>query len=181
MSAADTSGATADHASGSGVVGRLVSRFRSRVADPVAERVNTAVRPDDDPAALLAQVGVVECEIDRLGGVLPAEGTVLARLVTDGARQVLRSAHEDRLDIHGRVALNALLRDYLPTTLTRYVSARRAGGDAGAAAWDAQLADQLEAMRESVQQSLAAVLDDDVRGLEAQGIFLRTKFAGADL
>ncbi|MCA5891831.1 hypothetical protein LEP48_00510 [Isoptericola sp. NEAU-Y5] len=163
-----------------GRVARLFSRLRGtqeNVTEAVAARVNATVLPDDDPRALAEQVIVVERAIDRAGGTLPAEGTVIARLITDGARQILATADDGRLDIHGRVALNGLLRDYLPTTLARFDGARRADAD------DArrQLLEQLESMRQSVQHSLAAVRDDDARALEAQSIFLATKFTEGDL
>ena len=161
-----------------GVVGRLLSRWRSRVADPVAQRVEETVRADDDPVVLMQRVGTVEQEIDRLGGVLPPQATVLARLVTDGAREILRPALQGGLDIQGRIGLDALLRDYLPTTLTRYVGARRAGATD---AVDRDLVEQLEAMRSFVQETLVAAREDDVLAHEVQGVFLRTKFAGSDL
>ncbi|QAY70737.1 hypothetical protein [Xylanimonas protaetiae] len=161
-----------------GVVSRLVSRLRSQVAEPVTARVQAAAEEPDSPAALVRQVATVEKAVDQSSGALPPEATVLARLVTDGARQILRSGSDGGLDIHARISLAAVLRDYLPTTIARYLDAARSSEVIDV---ERQLVEQLGLMRQSVLETLAAVLDDDVRALEVQGAFLRTKFAAADL
>jgi hypothetical protein len=157
-------------------------RWLSRLFDPDSSRPAAAVadslQESDSPAAMSRQLRVLVGEINRSAGNLPAEGVVLARQITDLADEVLRQAEVHPMNIHARVSLNAVIRDYLPTTLRAFVAASRSDtSDAPGR----QLTEQLVVLRDSVRDTVAAQRDDDVRALEAQGIFLSTKFAGSDL
>lgn len=132
--------------------------------------------PDAVPALRVRLAALVR-EVDAAGGDLPTEGVVVARQVTDLAAQVLR---RDDLGIHARVALAAVVDDYLPTTLRTYLAARRSP-DADPGALARTLLDQLGVLRGSLHETVAAVADDDLRALEAQGIFLGARFTGSDL
>jgi hypothetical protein len=165
-------------------------------SDPVASvtgvvRAATEEPEPDTLPALERHLGAAIGEINAASGELPGEGVVLARRVTDLAGEALRRSSDDGMNIHARVALHAVLTDYLPTTVRGYVAARRAAGGSGAggsgtgpterAELDRQLVEQLTTLHDTVRESVAALRDDDVRALEVQGIFLRDKFTGADL
>ncbi|GII99921.1 hypothetical protein CLV28_2999 [Sediminihabitans luteus] len=157
-------------------------RWLSRLFDPESSRpaaaVADTVQEPDSPAAMSRHLRVLVGEINRSAGSLPPEGVVLARQITDLTGEVLRQSEVHAMNIHARVSLNAVIRDYLPTTLRTFVAATRADtSDAPAR----QLTEQLVALRDSVRETVAALRDDDVRALEAQGMFLSTKFGGLDL
>lgn len=166
---------------GAGALGRLVSRLRAPSAPGAAAAVAAAAPLQDDTAAYLRRVDALDAQIDRQAGRLPAEATVVAHLITDLATAVLEAPTSSQ-DLHGRIAVEATLRDYLPTTLTSYDAALgSASASEEVAALDAQLLLQLHALRRSLAEVLVAVRDNDVRALETQTVFLRTKFSGEDL
>lgn len=144
----------------------------------------------DSPSALARELVVVERSINAGAGQLPTAATVTARRVTDIVDAVLRSARAGGpdgpgdLDIHARVSLNGILRDYLPTTLRRYLAldpaTRTAPGPTGQTPSDA-LTEQLDFLFDAATEVLDAVRHNDANALVAQGNFLRTKFAGSEL
>ena len=138
----------------------------------------------DSPAALAAELFRLNRFINASAGQLPGEGVVASRRITDTVGAVLHSTRDRDLDIHARVSLNGILRDYLPTTLRTYLaldpSTReqpRAAGKTPTAA----LEEQLDFLLGSATEVLAAVRNDDANALAAQGSFLRTKFAHSEL
>ncbi|PJI95110.1 hypothetical protein [Luteimicrobium subarcticum] len=144
----------------------------------------------DSVAGLRRRLDADVREVNAAAGEAPGEVVVVARQILDMADDVLRHADVESdpvgggIDIHGRVALDAILRDYLPTTFRTYLAARRADAATGghdAAALVRQIHEQVAALRVSLTETLAALRDDDLRALEIQGAFLRTKFTGSDL
>lgn len=138
----------------------------------------------DSPAALAAELFRVNRFINASAGQLPGEGVVAARRITDIVGTVLHTTRDRDLDIHARVSLNGILRDYLPTTLRTYLALDpvtrhqpRAGGRTPTAA----LEEQLDFLLGSANEVLTAVRNDDANALVAQGSFLRTKFARSEL
>jgi hypothetical protein len=147
--------------------------------DEVADRT---LEPDSPPA-LAAQVVVVNRMINAAAGQLPTAATVTARSVTDVVDTVLRASAAD-LDIHARVSLNGVLRDYLPTTLRAYLAldpVTRTTARAGAGTPQQALVEQLDFLLDAASDVLEAVRRDDANALVAQGNFLRSKFAGSEL
>lgn len=157
-----------------------LSRLRPDVPESAsgASGVLAGEEPDSVPA-LRRRLAATVHEIDAAAGRLPGEAVVVARQVTDLAADVLRRSG-DGLNVYGRVALDGVLRDYLPTTLRTFLAARSAA-DADVPALTRSLLGQLAVLHASLRESVAAVDDDDLRALEAQEIFLRTRFAGSDL
>jgi hypothetical protein len=173
--------------------------FGRRAEDRAAEEqtpVPRAAEPDS-PAALAVQLVTVNRSVNAAAGQLPAAATVTARRVTDVVDAVLSEAdtpaaagvpsapvgHRE-LDIHARVSLNGILRDYLPTTLRTYLAldpaTRSAVRPTGTTAAQA-LQQQLEFLLGAAGEVLEAVQRNDANALEAQGHFLRSKFAGSEL
>ena len=138
----------------------------------------------DSPTALAAELFRVNRFINASAGQLPTAGVVAARRITDTVDTVLHSTRDRDLDIHARVSLNGILRDYLPTTLRTFLALDPATRDrpnaAGRTPTDA-LEEQLEFLLGSATEVLGAVRNDDANALIAQGSFLRTKFAHSEL
>ena len=142
----------------------------------------------DSPAALARELVVVNRLVNASAGQLPTSATVTARRVTDTVDAVLLSTLDSgggrELDIHARVSLNGILRDYLPTTVRRYLAldpaTRTAPRPTGQTAADA-LAEQLDFLLDAATEVLDAVRHNDANALMAQGNFLRSKFAGSEL
>ena len=167
------------HAASASFLERVAARLRTSTTTAAAIAVDVGDSRERTHAVLLERVGAVEAEIDSLSGRLPTDGVVLARLVTDAARGLLHVTRDGHLDVHAHIALDQALNDYLPTTLTRYEAARSGSGTTHER--DAQLVEALDTLRGAVLESLAAARDDDERALEAQTLFLRTRFTGSDL
>jgi hypothetical protein len=155
--------------------------------DPATEQVagstRAAVEEPDSLPALERHLAAVVTEVNAASGALPTEAVVLARRVTDLAAEALRRADAEGVQgqgsIHARVALHAVLTDYLPTTVRRYLAARRAAADP--AVLTGPLVEQLTTLHDAVRESVTALHDDDLMALEVQGIFLRDRFTGSDL
>jgi len=138
----------------------------------------------DSPAALAAEIFRVNRFINASAGQLPGEGVVAARRITDAVGAVLYTTRDRELDIHARVSLNGILRDYLPTTLRTFLAldpSTRDQPSAGGKTPTAALAEQLDFLLGSATDVLTAVRNDDANALVAQGSFLRTKFARSEL
>lgn len=151
---------------------RLFGRLTGRASDAVAAAAAPLV---DERTELGRLVGRFEELVERSGGVLPPEAVVLARRVADQLRLVL--VRED-LRTEVLVAVRGIAGDYLPTSVERHLAV--VAHDPGAQ-HDAQLIDQLEVLFGAASDLVEAVRDDDLRALEAQGIFLETRFTGSDL
>lgn len=149
--------------------------FLSRIFDD--RQTKPAASVDDDVPSLLRTVDGLVLDINRSSGELPPVGVVLARTVTDAVQLVLTAPYAAAtLDIDTRVAIKAVLSDYLPGTLRAYVQAvRMARADQVAKAQDA-LVDQLLTLREQVEQIATATRDRDLTSQRIHGRFLRDKF-----
>lgn len=160
----------------------LFGRSQERApADPI-------MRPpppeEDSPVALAAMRFSANRFINSSAGQLPAEAVVAARRVTDVIDTVLYTTRDRDLDIHARVSINGILRDYLPTTLKTYLAldpAVRHHPRANGISPTAALNEQLDFLLSSASEVLAAVQHDDANALVAQGNFLRSKFGQSEL
>src|SRR6478736_5048890 len=89
-----------------------------RPSDPIVQ----PVQEEDSPAALAALRFQANRLINASAGQLPVAAVVAARRVTDVVDTVLYTTRDRDLDIHARVSINGILRDYLPTTLKAYLA-----------------------------------------------------------
>lgn len=138
----------------------------------------------DSPTELAAELFRLNRFINSSAGQLPVQGVVVARRVTDAVSAVLHTTRDRDLDIQARVSLNGILRDYLPTTLRTFLAldpATRLQPRRGGNTPIVDLVEQLQFLLGSATEVLAAVRNDDVNALAAQGSFLRSKFAGSEL
>jgi len=152
-----------------------------RPSDPI---VQPPVPEEDSPAALAALRFQANRFVNSSAGQLPGEAVVAARRVTDVVDTVLFTTRDRDLDIHARVSINGILRDYLPTTLRTYLALDPALRDQprpNGITPTAALIEQLDFLLSSASEVLAAVQHDDANALVAQGNFLRTKFGRSEL
>ena len=122
--------------------------------------------------------------INANAGRLPIESLVAALRVTDSLREILDTATERPLDIYAIVSVKAILTDYLPTTLRRYLQldpARTQTPLPTGRSPRQSLLEQIESLGLAAADGLSATRAQDADALQAQGSFLRTKFAGSDL
>jgi hypothetical protein len=157
---------------------------RRQEAPGTQPRSRPATEVPDSPTALAAELFRVIRFINASAGQLPTAATVVARRITDTVDTVLHATRDRELDIHARVSLNGILRDYLPTTLRNYLALDPASRDEPRAAGPsatAALGAQLDALLDGATEVLTAVRNDDANSLVAQGNFLRTKFARSEL
>ncbi|SDS03393.1 hypothetical protein SAMN04489860_0642 [Paraoerskovia marina] len=154
----------------------MSERLFGRIFGRATSAVSAAVEPVLDERAELAQmVDRADAQVEAAAGTLPADAVVLARRVTDRLRVVLA---RDEIRTEVRVAVRGMAGDYLPTSVSRHLAVVRHDHDH---AHDARLVDQLEVLHGAAEELVEAVVDDDLRALEAQGIFLETRFTGSDL
>lgn len=153
--------------------------FLSRLFDDASAAPRVADAPvRDDIPSLISTTQSVVLEVNRSAGELPPVGVVLARTVTDAVTQVLTSPDaETNLDIHTRVAINAVLTDYLPATLRTYVQAARVARPGELDQAQDSLVEQLLTLRHTVEQIADAARDRDVSAQRVHGRFLQDKFA----
>jgi len=159
--------------------------FGRRQEEPGTQpAARSATEVPDSPTALAAELFRVIRSINASAGQLPTEATVLARRITDTVGTVLYATRDRELDIHARVSLNGILRDYLPTTLRAYLALDPATRDQPRVAGPSPtvaLGQQLDALLDGAIEVLTAVRNDDANSLVAQGNFLRTKFGRSEL
>ncbi|WP_370290020.1 hypothetical protein [Nocardioides sp.] len=139
----------------------------------------------DSPQALAHALDELEARINRNGGRLPTAATVAALDVTDLVGQLLETTLDDAVpDVEVVLAVRGLVRDYLPTTLDRFLaldpSVLTRPLQHGRSPVE-QVVDQLAAMADAAADVLAATRARDTDALVSQGIFLRTKFSRSDL
>src|SRR5690349_13064143 len=149
--------------------------------DPV---VRPPVPEEDSPQALAALRFSANRFVNASAGQLPGAAVVAARRITDVIDTVLFTTRDRDLDIHARVSINGILRDYLPTTLKTYLALDPAVRDRprpNGLTPTAALTEQLDFLLSSASEVLAAVQHDDANALVAQGNFLRTKFGQSEL
>ena len=154
-----------------------------RQPDAADPRQPPTVDPDG-PTELAAEMFRLNRFINASAGQLPTASVVAARRITDTVAAVLHTTRDRDLDIHARVSLNGILRDYLPTTLRTFLALDPATRDRARAAGPSPtvaLEEQLDFLSGSASEVLTAVRNDDANALAAQGSFLRTKFGHSEL
>ncbi len=138
----------------------------------------------DSPEQLGERIAEVVRLINRSSGEMPGAAVVRARRLTDTLQEIIDTAAIRPLDIYAVMSVRNTLKDYLPTTLQRYVavpeSARHVARTSGKTPVES-LVEQLEALQVSASSVLVASQHQDVDSLMTQGAFLATKFSGSDL
>lgn len=122
-------------------------------------------------------VADLETQINGAADALPPTAVVLARRITDDLRAVLGD-DPDSLPAEVRISADAILTDYMPTTLGTYLDATR---HAPSTAADVHLREQLDFIRDALDRTRTGLRENDMRAVETQAQFLRTKYTESDL
>ena len=157
------------------------SLFR-RAQDAVAQPTG----PDpDSPEGLAATLDQIVDRINRSSGRLPVAAVVAALDVTDIVDQLLDSTLDDLVpDVQLILTVRGIVRDYLPTTLDRFLALDPAAADRPLTSGQTpreQLTEQLAQLAGAAADVLDATRSRDADALVSQGNFLRTKFSRSDL
>jgi len=161
-----------------------IRRLLTPPAPGVPEPPAAEPQPDDDPATLRLDLAAINRFVNQNSGRLPGESVVTARRITDLLREVVDTSEIRPLDIYAVISIKAIVGDYLPTTLRRFLaldeSQLTVPRPSGRTPVES-LAEQLEALLDAAASLLAAAQAQDADALLSQGSFLRTKFSGSDL
>ena len=161
-------------------------RWFRRTGDPAPPPAPTQERVDsgDTAQALTTLCAQTDEFVNSNAGRLPPAVVVDVRAVTDVMRAVVATTTVRPLDVHALISVRAVLEDYLPTTLTRYLAVDDALLDVPRGSSPTprdSLHEQVASLHASATDTLTAVQAQDVDALTTQGRFLRTKFAASDL
>ena len=153
-------------------------------------------RPDEDgpapvePAPVLFVDRMVQ-QLDRLrwqargaGSRLPIAALPMIGRIEDVVKPLLDHLAANPPSIDEEIAVEGLLTDYFPTTLTRYLNlnpqfAAEARADGRTPGDD--LIDQLRTLATAATELSRAIYAHDAQDLQSQGRFLQTKFDRSDL
>jgi len=159
----------------------MVSWFRRATTGVAA----AAQADPDSPAELAAALADLIRTINRHSGRLPVAAVVAARHVTDVVAEILDSiANDVTPDVQAIIAVRGIVRDYLPTTLDRFLALDPATTDRplpNGRTPAEQVSDQLDDLWGAATDVLVAARARDADALVTQGTFLHTKFTGSDL
>lgn len=142
------------------------------------------VLSEDDVRALARDLGELDRHINASAGRLPIAATPQSRRITDTLRAALGTNEARELDIHARLLIGGMVRDYLPTTLDSFLALDPATAHAPRPSGrtpEQSLIDQLDTLETSALEMLTAVRNDDADSVMTQGSFLQTKFSRSDL
>lgn len=140
----------------------------------------------ETPAAFQADLDALVAHVNRHAGRFPDGFVPELRRCCDLLGEVVEDMAQPgrHLDVHAVVSLSGMIRDYLPTTVSAYLSVDPAAVDvptaAGPSANEALL-DQVAGLAQAAEDVLDAERRNDADALLSQGAFLRTKFSRSDL
>jgi hypothetical protein len=120
----------------------------------------------------------------RAGGRLPVAALPQLGRIEDLLRPLLDHLVTNPPSVEEEIAVQAMLTDYLPTTVGTYIGLNRQFAETprpdGRTAGD-DLIEQLVMLEGAAQELSLAVYAHDAQQLATHGRFLSTKFSGSDL
>jgi hypothetical protein len=120
----------------------------------------------------------------RAGGRLPIAALPQLGRIEDVLRPLLNHLVTNPPSVEEEIAVQAMLTDYLPTTVGTYIGLNRQFAETaradGRTAGD-DLIEQLVMLEGAAQELSLAVYAHDAQQLATHGRFLSTKFSGSDL
>lgn len=156
---------------------------RDDVGAAGAQRGDAAA--DTSPAGLGRQLTDIVRRVNRGGGSMPEGGVPGVHAVVDALRPLLAYLESNPPTEAELIPIRALVTDYLPTTVDRFLALPR---DFAATHRGAQgrtpaeeLLEQLELLREATDEYATAIYAGDAQELSDQGRFLQAKFMRSDL
>lgn len=140
-------------------------------AEPFAERMQ----------AKLEEIGWTA---RRAGGTLPVAALPQLGRIEDVLRPLLDHLVTNPPSVEEEIAVQAMLTDYLPTTVGTYIGLNRQFAETARADGRTpgdDLIEQLVMLEGAAQELTLAVYAHDAQQLATHGRFLSTKFSGSDL
>jgi hypothetical protein len=120
----------------------------------------------------------------RAGGTLPVEALPRLGQIEDILVPLIEYLIENPPSVDEEIAVEAMVTDYLPTTMRAYIALNRQVAETvrpdGRTAGD-DLLDQLATLEGAAQELSLSVYAHDAEQLAVQGRFLTTKFNRSDL
>lgn len=140
-------------------------------AEPFAERMRT-------------QLSKISWTARGAGDRLPVAALPVLGLIEDLLHPMLENLRINPPSVEEEIAVQAMIGDYLPTTLDAYLAmnpefAHQAGADGRTPGDD--LLEQLGTLEQAISELAQAVYAHDAQQLQVQGRFLGTKFSRSDL
>lgn len=120
----------------------------------------------------------------RAGGTLPVAALPQLGRIEDVLRPLLDHLVTNPPSVEEEIAVQAMLTDYLPTTIGTYIGMNRQFAEAARADGRTpgdDLIEQLVMLEGAAQELSLAVYAHDAQQLATHGRFLSTKFSGSDL
>jgi hypothetical protein len=120
----------------------------------------------------------------RSGGTLPIAALPQLGRIEDVLRPLLGHLVTNPPSIDEEIAVEAMLTDYLPTTVGTYIGMNRQFAESARADGRTpgdDLIDQLVMLEGAARELSVAVYAHDAQQLATHGRFLSTKFSGSDL
>jgi hypothetical protein len=148
--------------------------------------------PPDEPAApaipfgerMAGELEQLRWTARRAGGTLPVAALPRLGEIEDVLVPLIEYLIEHPPSVDEEIAVEAMVTDYLPTTLRAYIGMNRQIAETkradGRTAGD-DLLDQLATLSDAVHELSRSVYAHDAEQLATQGRFLTTKFSGSDL
>jgi hypothetical protein len=120
----------------------------------------------------------------RAGGTLPIATLPQLGRIEDVLRPLLTHLVTNPPSVEEEIAVEAMLTDYLPTTVNTYIGMNRQFAETARADGRTpgdDLVEQLVMLEGAAQELSHAVYAHDAQQLATHGRFLSTKFSGSDL
>ncbi|MEA2368760.1 MAG: hypothetical protein QOH38_1478 [Thermoleophilaceae bacterium] len=148
--------------------------------------------PPDEPAApaipfgerMAGELEQLRWTARRAGGTLPVAALPRLGEIEDVLVPLIEYLIEHPPSVDEEIAVEAMVTDYLPTTLRAYIGMNRQIAETkradGRTAGD-DLLDQLATLKDAVHELSQSVYAHDAEQLATQGRFLTTKFSRSDL
>jgi len=145
-----------------------------------------ASAPPEQPFAeqMRAQLSDVSWTARRAGDRLPVAALPRLGLIEDLLHPLLEHLRTSPPSVDEEIAVQAFVGDYLPTSISAYLSMNRqfvlqTRADGRTPGDD--LLEQLATLEQAIRELAQAVYAHDAQQLQVQGRFLSTKFSGTDL
>lgn len=153
-------------------------------AEDAAAAAPVAIAPLSFVERMRAQLDTLRWQARTAGARLPIEALPMMGRLEDVVGPLLDHLTVNPPSIDEEIAVESMLTDYIPTTLTRYLNlnpqfAAEARADGRTPGDD--LVDQLRVLAVAVTELSRAVYAHDAQDLQSQGRFLQTKFDRSDL
>jgi hypothetical protein len=133
---------------------------------------------------MAAELERIRWKARRAGNTLPVATLPRLGQIEDVLIGLVEYLVDHPPSVDEEIAVEALITDYLPTTLSAYMALNRqvaaTAGDDGRTPGD-ELLDQLVLLESAARELSASVYAHDAQQLATQGRFLSTKFSRSDL